>query len=247
MDRHRRIVQEHVINVGSSKSLENGASVINGGSVYQYDFANRFWQQWRIRDAGNGSSVISNSHYSRMALDVTGASNAPGARIQQWTYGGAANQHWNITPSSNAAIGASVVTSSSLDQWGWCAGCANDGQRQTISSAPGWTSDGSLTVDHTEWIEFSFASRQINRVDLYGRNDTGNVGVGFPIDFSIQAWTGSAWVTVVSRTGYGQPTSAVQSFSFAPTTASKIRVVGTRLRPDSTPHYRMQLSEVEVY
>jgi hypothetical protein len=52
---------------------------------------------------------------------------------------------------------------------------------------------------------------------------------------------GSAWIVVVSRTGYPKPTSGgAQNFTFPTAYTNNIRVVGTSLR-------LMAFAEVEAY
>ncbi|GIH09433.1 hypothetical protein Rhe02_75000 [Rhizocola hellebori] len=152
----------------------------------------------------------------------------------------------------NFAAVATSTASSSVEAWGWGRVKAHDGQRITSPSAAGWSTDSNLGADHPEWILLDLGtSRLVQRVDLYPRNDPGNVGQGFPkalkIEVSVDAVT---WTEVRNETGLGLPSAAVQSFPFATGhNARYIRVTGTSLR-NSNPNdasYRLQLAEVEVY
>ena len=107
---------------------------------------------------------------------------------------------------------------------------------------PGWSSWATDQSPHTEWVQLTMpGQRQISRVDLYSRLDAPNTGSGFPANFTIEQWNGSAWVVLVGRTGYPTPaTGEVQTFTFAPVTTDRIRVVGTSLGV-------MQFAEVEFY
>lgn len=138
---------------------------------------------------------------------------------------------------ADAVISAS---SSAPEDWGWAPRFVNDGQREGI----GWGTWSSTDVDHTEWLELAFpggVARTVNRVDLYPRSDPGFAGQNFPANFTIDVWTGSAWQTVVAKTGYPNPGAAVQRFVFpGPRTTSRIRIQGTSLR-------LMQFAEVEAY
>jgi hypothetical protein len=92
------------------------------------------------------------------------------------------------------------------------------------------------------WVEFDLpAARDLNRLDLYPRSDAGYVGDNFPADFTIDVWNGTAWVTVFTQTGYPHPTTgAAQTFRFANTNTSKVRVVGNNLTV-------MQFAQIEGY
>ncbi|WP_219639653.1 discoidin domain-containing protein [Cohnella sp. CFH 77786] len=155
------------------------------------------------------------------------------------------------TPLTNLAIGKSVTASSTYNSTNWGAGKAVDGERNSIPGKYGWTSNNSLTSDHTEWITVDLGTTAtITQVGLYPRNDAGNAGYGFPIDFTIQVSTdGTTWSTIVNRTAYPMPGDAVQSFSFPPVQARYIKVTGTSLRqnPNDSNQYRMQFAELEVY
>ncbi|MFD2334317.1 fibronectin type III domain-containing protein [Cohnella sp. GCM10020058] len=157
----------------------------------------------------------------------------------------------SAAPLANLALGKTVTASSTYNTTNWGVGKAVDGERNSIAGKFGWTSNDSLTADHTEWIMVDLgAAATIGQVGLYPRNDTGTVGYGFPVDFTIQVSTdGTTWSTVVSRTAYALPGNAVQSFSFASAQARYVKVTGTSLRknPSDSNYYRMQLAELEVY
>lgn len=152
---------------------------------------------------------------------------------------------------TNLALNKTVTASSSVENWGWFLTKVVDGQRNTVSGAMGWSSNNSPTTNHTEWVTVDLGgNNNINQVDLYPRNDSGNVGYGFPVDFTIKVSTDNTnWTTVITRTGYAQPGNAVQSFTFTSQNGRYVKVEGTSLRqnPNDTNYYRMQLAEVEVY
>ena len=91
-----------------------------------------------------------------------------------------------------------------MEAWGWGLTKVNDGLRASIPSARGWSSDSNLAANHTEWLRLDLgADRLVQRVDLYPRNDPGNVGQGFPIDLTVEVSQDTlTWTTVVSSTGY---------------------------------------------
>jgi hypothetical protein len=136
-------------------------------------------------------------------------------------------------------VGASGTASSSApDSWGWSVRAATDG----LHGGKGWSSWSNTDVDHTEWLELRMpAPRDINRVDLYPRGDAPYAGDNFPANFTVEAWNGSAWIVVASRTGYPKPsTGAAQTFTFPAVTTDRIRIVGTSLK-------LMQFAEVGAY
>lgn len=151
----------------------------------------------------------------------------------------------------NLAAGATVSATSSVENANWSYSKAVDGQRNSVSGSMGWTSNNSLTTNHTEAVTLDLgAARTVGRVDLYPRNDAGNVGQNFPIDFTIRTSTDNVnWTTRVTRTGYAQPGNAVQSFAFPAATARYVKIEGTNLRPNPTDanRYRMAFAEIEVY
>ncbi|WP_162907576.1 LamG-like jellyroll fold domain-containing protein [Allorhizocola rhizosphaerae] len=137
----------------------------------------------------------------------------------------------------NLANCMTVTASSSAPEiWGWRLPAINDGVR----GPAGWSSAPQDTP-HTETVEFSFPHQSFSRVDLYPRTDTGNVGAGFPANFTVDVWNGGAWTRVVTKTNHPTPTTgAVQSFSFPVTGGSKLRITGTSLTV-------MQFAEVELF
>jgi hypothetical protein len=148
----------------------------------------------------------------------------------------------------NEAQGAAVNASSSVENYYWYKSDVTDGLRDSIYGTSNGFSSNFNSADHTEWLEIDFPSaRSVSNVVLYPRNDDGHVGDGFPIDFKIQIWNGSAWVDRVSAVGYPKPGNARQSFSWGTTdTTDKIRIYATHLRTVGTD-YLMQLAEVEAY
>jgi hypothetical protein len=155
------------------------------------------------------------------------------------------------TPLTNLAVGKTVTASSTYNNANWGTGRAVDGERNSVSGKYGWTSNNSTTSNHTEWIMVDLGTAAtITQVGLYPRNDAGNVGYGFPIDFTIQVSTdGTTWSTIVTQTAYPKPGNAAQFFSVQPVQARYVKVTGTSLRqnPSDANQYRMQFAELEVY
>ncbi|MFJ9241139.1 discoidin domain-containing protein [Streptomyces sp. NPDC101776] len=134
---------------------------------------------------------------------------------------------------------------------GWSVPSLNDGVEASTSASAGWSSgDSGTSSNHTEWAQIDLGSSQlIGAVDLYPRSDSGNVGQGFPVDFTIAVSNdASTWTTVVTKTGYALP-SGVQSFPFTTKSARYVRVTGTSLRANASDggQYRMQLAEMKIF
>ncbi|WP_052703101.1 discoidin domain-containing protein [Paenibacillus beijingensis] len=152
---------------------------------------------------------------------------------------------------ANLAAGAAVTASSTVQNTNFGTAKLTDGQRSSVAGSYGWTSNNSLTSDHTEHVQLDIgAVKTISQVDIYPRNDAGNIGQNFPVDFTIQTSADNVvWVTYVARTGYAQPGNAVQSFTFPAASARYVKVEGTKLRPNPADgnRYRMAFAEIELY
>jgi hypothetical protein len=151
----------------------------------------------------------------------------------------------------NLAKGAIVTASSTYENSLFSTSKVNDGGRSSVTGSMGWTSNSNLTANHTEFMTLDLGvNSSVSKVEIYPRNDSGNIGQNFPIDFTIQTSTDNVnWTTVATRTGYAQPGNAVQSFTFTTATARYVKVEGTNLRPNPSDanRYRMAFAEVEVY
>lgn len=138
-----------------------------------------------------------------------------------------------------------VTVSSSCEQWGWAKDHAVDGRLRSHDALLGYSSQVWIKQDHPEWIALEFPQRQVTGIVLYPRTDPDRVGMGFPIDFSIQTWDGTAWVDRVTRTAFPRP-DAAQSFSFTPVTTSRVRIFATKLQNVPADDYVMQFAEISV-
>ncbi|QYR20590.1 discoidin domain-containing protein [Paenibacillus sp. sptzw28] len=152
---------------------------------------------------------------------------------------------------ANLALQKAVTASSTFSNKDWNILHAVDGGRSSVDGKKGWTSNNSLTTNHSEWFQVDLGSvMPVSKVDLYPRNDGITTGQGFPVDFMIMVSdNGSVWNAVVTQTGYPLPGNEVQSFSFSPMQVRYVRISGTNLSPNPYDHqyYRMQFAEVEVY
>ncbi len=153
-------------------------------------------------------------------------------------------------PAGNLALNKDVIASSSAEKDGWYKVKLTDGMRSSMPEAMGWSTDPSVTTARSEWVKIDLeAVCSVGRVDLYPRNDSGNVGLGFPIDFTIDVSADDLiWTTVSRQAGYPLPADgSVRSLSFAPVKARFVRVSATGLRRDGSGSHGMALAEIEVY
>ncbi len=164
--------------------------------------------------------------------------------------GGASARFDNVrlNPGTNPAEGGVVTASSSYEADGWGRNALTDGRRSLPTGTNGWSSIDHLSVDHTESVTVDLgARRRIGRLDLFGRADGANTGLGFPVDFTVQVSPdGVNWTTVADEHDRPRPDASAQSFPFAPTDVRYVKVTGTRLRTDAAGNYHMQLAEIEA-
>jgi hypothetical protein len=150
------------------------------------------------------------------------------------------------------ALRSTPSASTSVEGGGWGLAHINDYITTSTPSSMGWSSDGDFVINHTEWISFDFGSAQlVSRIDLFPRSDPGNIGAGFPIDFTVMlSFDNNNWSTVVSESNYPQPTSTEnQVFFFTTRSARYLMVQATNLRQITSEYnrYRMQFSEICIY
>ena len=152
----------------------------------------------------------------------------------------------------NRAQISTVSASSSFEASGWSITHINDDITASTPGSMGWSSDGDFVINHTEWITFDFGSSlSVGRIDLFPRSDPGNVGQGFPVDFTVQlSFDDSTWRTVVSQSNYPQPSSSENQVFFFPAQQTRyLMIQATSLRqiPSEFNRYRMQFSEICIY
>jgi hypothetical protein len=177
---------------------------------------------------------------------------APTSAVNRGAYNGPGVA---LTVSPDLAFHAALIPSSTYEFSPWSAGYLVDSQTDTSAGRFGYSSalvnpDGSSRsgANHTESVVLDLRGRQaFDTIVLYPRNDAGNVGAGFPIDFTIEVWDGANWITRVTRTGYPQPGNSGQVFTWnLMDTTNLIRIAGTNLRQVGSDGYLMQLAEVKV-
>jgi alpha-L-fucosidase 2 len=189
-----------------------------------------------ITDTAGGSPVIGSS-------STVTASTTAGHSYSVAFSGG-------TKPAVDLATEATPSASSTISTGDWWTGYAIDGQTGSQPSTLGWTSSSNLTVDHSEYYQLDFGStKSFNRVGLWPRSDSGNVGQGFPRSYSVSVSSdGSTWTTVATGAAAAVPSTAVV-LHLLPQSARYVRVMGQSLRanPNDSNQYRMQFAEVGVY
>ena len=88
----------------------------------------------------------------------------------------------------------------------------------------------------------------MSEVCLYPRDDEGNEGIGFPVDYNVDVSLDAVlWKTVATRRDVN-PGEEVQTVKFKLAKARYVRIVGTTLRRDPvSKQCSMQIVELEVY
>ncbi len=150
-----------------------------------------------------------------------------------------------------AATGATVLASSTYNA-GYAPSGAINGDRAGANwgNGGGWN-DGTSGV-LPDWLEVTFATSQtIDEVDVFSVQDT----FGAPVsptagqtfsqygltDFRIEAWNGSAWITVPNGTITAN-NLVWRQVTFSPVTTTKIRLWVTGTRDNWT-----RVTEIEAY
>ncbi len=124
---------------------------------------------------------------------------------------------------------------------GWEVEKAADSQLDTY-----WSSMFHTSSAHTEWLAVDMGSQR----NWSGIRLTPRPQYGFPVDFTLQSSNdGLNWVNIPGQTykSYYNPGSTTQLFSFSETVSARyFRVHATKLSPDESGNYYLQLGEVIV-
>ncbi|HEV3469350.1 MAG TPA: zinc-dependent metalloprotease family protein [Pyrinomonadaceae bacterium] len=134
-----------------------------------------------------------------------------------------------------ASGGAMALASSVYPSWNFNPMSAIDGDRTGVNwGAGGGWNDGTRAA-YPDWLEVGFASpRKLNMIRVYTLQD-GHTSGAEPtaqttasesgiIDFDVQTWSGSAWVTVPGGQVRGN-SLAVRTLAFNELTTQKVRVL----------------------
>jgi len=164
-------------------------------------------------------------------------------------------------PRHNLALHGFVTSSSSLENKGlggqtpWGRIRLVDGQRNSIPAPEkwsvginGWSSMPSPT-NKEEWVQVDLGRTQpIGTIRLHPRNDPGQVGQGFPLNFKILVSSDAKqWSAVASVVRQPLPKNAL-TWTFPSREVRYIRVIGKLLRPNpkDANRFAMQFAELEV-
>ena len=149
-----------------------------------------------------------------------------------------------------SAANGGVATASSA--WvGYPAGALVNGDRRgTPYGGNGTWSDGTGNV-FPDWVQVDFAAaKTIGEIDVFGLQDNRSAPIdptpvltcgGCPLDFTVQYWTGASWQAVPNGVVRNN-TLVWRTFTFAPVTTSKIRVLVERSASGWA-----ELAEIEAY
>ena len=166
--------------------------------------------------------------------------------------------HKHVFASSSWEYGSSWGTTS---PWGSIR--MVDGQTAAITPTNSWSagnygfstavisngfSIGLSPTNRPEWITIDLEMmNSVNSVRLTPRNDSGNVGSGYPVNFAISnSLDGVNWILATNLTS--QPTSTTpQTFTFSAQTARYVQLYASQLRVNSGGTYGLQLAELEVF
>jgi len=166
-------------------------------------------------------------------------------------------------PQSSLAFHRPVSASSSVEfgpSWGttspWGRIRLVDGQTTAIIPTNGWSagnygfSTASSSTNGPAWIRIDLeATNWVNAVRLHPRNESGNQGEGYPVNFDLSTSTdGLNWTLAASPRNQTKPATA-QTFTFSTRAARYVRLDASQLRPN--PHsggaFALQLTELEAF
>lgn len=150
--------------------------------------------------------------------------------------------------SGNHAIGATVTSSSSIENWGWTLSKINN--EFTADADLGWSSDGE---QQDEWVVYEFPeAKEFSKLVLVPRSDGSETGKYFPQAFQVQVSDdGSTWKMVFTFKHPGpellNPGAEPQEYTFDKTKGKYMRLYITQKANSDGQGYHAQLSEMEVY
>ncbi|MBQ8289581.1 MAG: discoidin domain-containing protein [Clostridia bacterium] len=157
------------------------------------------------------------------------------------------------------SVTSSVASANATD---WDEVNLYDGNRTSVSGALGFSTGWQASNDvsaNPYVLTFDLGSMQkMNQAAMFPRSDSwtqdSSLSCNFPTDFTISVSDdGSAYRTVVTVTNGANPRFKQVCYDFTETTARYVRLTVTKLGlpayndGQSNDHYRLQLSEFEVY
>lgn len=203
---------------------------------------------------GNPVGIATNSTELMLTLGGTDTWNATNTAIKLLVEA-------ESIPPRNLALHKPVFESSSIEYQGWTVpnpwGRIRlvDGQVDAIAATNGW-SDGNYGFSSkkcasncTEWIGIDLESvNYVKEIRMHPRNDAGNLGCGYPVDFEISTSVdGTNWLVAATVSGEPQPAVA-QHYAFPTRAARYVRINAGQLRsnPNDGGLYSFQLAELEA-
>ncbi len=232
--------------------LDNRDLVVDGVFAYRNGTEGAGFDSKAIKNYPRNSGVIRNSLFLRKFADQDVTSSPVAFESTNYIQNSDGSQGFG-PGRTRWGLGSSASASSTVNGYGWTLPNAVDGITSSRAGAAdttnGWSSNGTLTTNHTEWLQLDLGqARTIGEVDLWASDED---STSFPKDFTIQVSTnGTSWTTVATRTNYAQPavTSPKQAFTFPAQAARYVKITGTNLRsnPNESGYYRMQFAEVDV-
>lgn len=163
------------------------------------------------------------------------------------------------TSAGNLALSKPVSSNNSLESSQWGVAKITDGVLDSQATSQGFTSNqysGVNVSGNPVYVEVDLGSNQnVGSVKLYPRTGSSAVAGGspnFPVNFTVQVAVdgSSTYATVATVTAQANPNGVAQAYSFAATSARRIRILVTGLGSpanDEPTNYRFQLSEVSVF
>lgn len=139
-----------------------------------------------------------------------------------------------ISPHTNHAPGATIKTSSSVEQAGWSSKYLND-------TGPAGYSSEQTPDDREQTIElWTQGNRRISNVVLVPASD------GFPVEATVEVWDGERWLPRVTQR-WPTPPTGPQSLSWPiADSTDRVRLRVSRLRQAGAT-YVLRLAEIEVH
>lgn len=211
---------------GWSKIVEKSGCTVSASGLIPYDFETVTCDAVRLTTSKNGK--IGTKDY--------------GLRLGEFeVYGVKAPDTPKTVNVALASKGTAAVISHP-DNWaeenGYGVERVNDGNTGNLflSEANAANENKKMTLTMT----FS-QTWKIDKAVLYAHQDG-----GFPVDFTLEAYTADGWKQVAAQTGYKAVTGA-NEFRFDAVEASALRLVSTKNGITNNSKYAIYLSEFEIY
>ena len=213
---------------GWTKIIEKSGCVITSADFLEYDFSAVFCDSVRLVTTKN--SKFSNSTNYGLRLGEFEVYGVKSTETRQ-----------NIALASNGTLAKVSAPNQWAEDNGFGIEKINDGNIDNL-----FFSESGASIENKK-IEVRMTFQQNYKVDevvLYSHPDG-----GFPVDFTLQAYTAQGWKTVNTQVGYEAILSR-NEFSFDPIDCSALRLVSTKngdLVNKPSAEYAVFISEFEIY